>query len=642
MDLVAPKDPRENMEYRIEILRKGRDDKGFAKAMRQMLGEPDPEMIRWWISTFCWAYHPMDMENMRRPYIVWDFQLEKIIKPEVDHIQRGSDLLVKKTREMGFTWTTLATLCYYFLYSNEPFASLLISRRESLVDNPGNPDSLFWKLDYMIQDQPNWLLPQKEDIFKKRRKLHHYNSVNGAVTDGEATTENMAAGGRRNVIFLDEFSRVQRGLDTKALSATRDATPCRIFGSTSEGRGTEFWNIEQSRKVACVYIHWSEHPDKKEGLYKETRGGDIQKLDDFRGEVELHRGTEKTEGGDTIDKVETVKFPEEYPFDSAVNDPALRNAYRLRSPWFDSQCNQRSSLQEIAQQLEMDDGRAGEGFFDELVLERLKENHGRDPDYVGNIDFDYRADTDSVVLKGGFIEEPVNGIVKVWGDLMNNRLTQATKYVVGCDISRGSGASNSTLVAYNARTKMQVIEVATPNMTPEEFARLSVAICLWIGGVRQPYLNFEVNGPGVLFHKEVIKLRYYSLFKMKRASGEEKYGWHNNRSVRYRAFGDLRSDLARGNVVPVSKDFLTECGEYVIDGTGDLVIGRISDKNTSAREAHGDRVVAHVCARMALEKSGPVIDNEWMPDPPKGSIAWWEQRERRIKSGKERWAPNVR
>jgi hypothetical protein len=540
---------------------------------------------------------------------------------------------------MGFTWTTIGVLVNYFLFYPEAFSSMMISRNEGRVETRGDPDCLFWKFDYLIKDQPLWLLPQRDWILARATKLHRENPENGAVCDGEATTQHMSAGGRRNVIFLDEFARVERGLDTKALSATRDATNCRIFGSTSEGRGTEFYNIEHSHTTACVYIHWSKHPENGRGLYKERADGSIELLDDFKGRVRLYRGVDEKKNP----IVEYYDYPDDYPFTDAVNDKAISHEYRIRSPWFDSQCNRRPSVQEIAQQLEMNDGKAGDSFFDDMVLERIMEEYCKNATHIGKLHYSYNPHSKTVQLhEEAFRESPERGFLQIWGQLNSEgKLPQMTNYVIGCDISRGNGASNSTMAVYDVNTAEQVAEAANPNMSPDAFAQFVVAFCKWIGGVRPPVLNVEVNGPGALFVKEVSNLGYPHIYMGSRKTTSDKYGWHSNPKSKLALFGDMRSALARGELLPKSRLFVEECREYVQDSTGKLVIARVADKSSGAREAHGDRVVAHATAFQALQTATPVHNTEYMADPPWGSMAWLEQRERRLKSEDALWDPII-
>jgi len=627
-ELKIPFDYHKNLEYRSWILQKGRDDSGFARSLRQMLAECSAETISWWMSVFCYTYNPMFIKKMRVPFILWDFQISDIIEPIVKHINMGEDLLCKKSRKMGFTWTSLGVLTAFFLYYPEPFSSLLISRGEKLVDSTGNPDSLFWKVKYLIGDQPLWLLPSRDDIIRRSVKCHMDNPENGAVMDGEATTKNMSAGGRRNVIFLDEFARVERGLDTKALSATRDATPCRIFGSTSEGRGTEFYNIEQGGTTACIYIHWSKHPEGRKGLYKERADGTVEVIDDYEGEVELYRGTDDNK--DVV--VEKHAFPDNYPFLAAVNDPELRRAYPLRSPWFDSQCNRRPSIQEIAQQLEMDDGKAGVGVFDDMVLDRVEEKDCMDPIVVGRLPWKYNPHTETVEYME--FEPSPDGDMGLWCELgSGGRPPQLARYVLGCDISHGTGASNSTAVAYNVVTGEQVLEYATPHKTPEQFAQVVVAICKWLGGIGETLLCWEKNGPGSNFGMELHKLGWHKVYREGKTTG-----WHSNTGSKREVMSDLRSSLARGDCVPRSHAFLQEARQYIEDDVGNIIIARVADMKSGAREAHGDRVIAHAICNMMFHKVSKKIDAHLVLSPPEGSWEWRRRRREKKKRNREYWS----
>ncbi|MFI7879908.1 terminase, partial [Acinetobacter baumannii] len=72
----------------------------------------------------------------------------------------------------------------------------MLSRNEDYVDKKGDPKALFWKLDYMIKKDPEWLQPKIN-----RTKLHIENMDNGSTIEGESTTQRAGRGGRFTLIL---------------------------------------------------------------------------------------------------------------------------------------------------------------------------------------------------------------------------------------------------------------------------------------------------------------------------------------------------------------------------------------------------------------------------------------------------------
>ena len=64
--------------------------------------------------------------------------------------------------------------------------------------------------------------------------------------------------------MLDEFAAVDQG--HRVLSATRDATACRVFNSTHEGTSTAYYDLTRG-SIKKLRLHWSQHPLKAAGLY---------------------------------------------------------------------------------------------------------------------------------------------------------------------------------------------------------------------------------------------------------------------------------------------------------------------------------------------------------------------------------------
>jgi hypothetical protein len=297
--LAAPKNPRLNSIYRRRIIERADVDEEFRNEC-WIRASRDPI---WYIDSFAFTYSPKDHPDCpHQPFVLWPCQ-ERVFR-QVDAAIGHHAVLGEKSRDMGFTWIMVALAEWRFHF--RPHQTFLFgSRKQEYVDKSGDPKSIFWKIDYFIENMPGWLQP-----YSNRTILHIENLDNGSTIDGESTNENFARGDRRSAIFLDEFPKVENGYAIE--EAAGDATNCPIYFGTSAGASGAHFDIKSRLKETnpdyIVTLHWSEHPEKSKGLYESTK--------DTNGEYQLR----------ILDKA--YRFPADYKF---ILDGKLRSvAYDKR------------------------------------------------------------------------------------------------------------------------------------------------------------------------------------------------------------------------------------------------------------------------------------------------------------------------
>ena len=248
----VPKGLLENLAYRKKLIRWGSKSKANAKTLYTACSRD----LLFYVNTFVWTYDNRKLSTPRLPFITYPFQDEAFAALEEAIGQH--DVLIDKSRDMGASWICVAVL--EWLWHFRPFLSFLfVSRKEHFVDKSGDPKSLFWKLDFIHENLPGWLMPAVHRI-----KLHKKNLDNGSTIDGESTNEDVARGDRRTAILLDEFASVKEGHQVDA--ATLSATNTRILNSTPKGIGNAFYDLRQSGTPRLT-LHWTQHPEK--GRYSE-------------------------------------------------------------------------------------------------------------------------------------------------------------------------------------------------------------------------------------------------------------------------------------------------------------------------------------------------------------------------------------
>lgn len=556
---MVPKKLEANLRFRKQLLKDAAGNRALQSTIWRMCAE---DMLFWW-NTFVWTYNPKDWPQCpARPFITWDYQDDAIL--EVDDCIGREDLAAEKSRDMGLSWIFLMVFRYRWQY--RPLQSfLLVSRVEDLVDKRNEPDALFWKIDFCNQNMPRWLLPDYE-----RQKLSLLNLDNGSTITGASTTSETARGGRKTSIMLDEFAMVPDG--HAMLRATRDATNSRFFNSTPKGMGNAFADIIHETPIRKLRFHWTQHPVKSRGLYRDAKG-------------------------------------------------------RPRSPWYDRQCERAAHPMEIAQELDIDYLGSDFAFFDTELCERLSTGCMA-PYFNGTLDFD---DRDGTVLR---LHMDTQGLLRFWiTPDANGEMPADRDYTVGADVSSGTGASNSCLHVIDKKTGEQVMEYANPHIRPEAFAELAVAVCRLFKGKDDEgaYLIWEANGPGRNFGDRVLEMGYRNIYYRRQDKSLLKTvstfpGWWSTTETKLQVMGAYRRGLDAAMTILRSADQLRECREIVFtqDGTVEHSRAMNTVDPSGARHHHGDRPTAGALAWHGTQSLEEPIERE--PAIPEGSLAWRRQQ----------------
>ena len=505
----------------------------------------------------------------------------------------NEDLLIEKSRDMGASWVLCAAFEWAWHW-RKLLSFLLVSRVEDYVDKKDNPKALFQKIDFIHDNFPEWLMPEGYVRSLHRAKMHMLNPELKSVIDGESTTGRVARGDRRTAILLDEFAAVEQG--HSALRATRDATKCRIFNSTPEGVGNAFFDMRETN-IKKLRWHWSEHPDKGRGLYTTDEKGELKILD-FKGYPDIYR-------------------------------PILDG--KVRSPWYDGECDRTVSIREIAQELDIDYRGSGHQYFNASSITEAVRRFAKPPISIGDLDYDI------VTADPSGFRESDSGRLKLWFLLDGDGGFQTDhRLVMGVDVSAGTGASNSTISVYDVATNEKLLEYANPYIRPEELARQAVAICKWMkikipgdGALRNPMVVWEINGPGQQFYSRMCDLRYGNIYlrvKENKLSEEvtDLPGWASTKETKLSLLGEYRAAVEKFECVNRSKIALEECLEYVFNPAGGVSHSKAEDKDdpTGAKSNHGDRVMADALAWKGMKSRKGKPKPPEKPSVPVGSLAW--------------------
>ena len=556
--LKVPKDIRENLKWRAQILKAADED----PVLQNDLWAACRDSLLFWVNAFCYTFKLREVDEQGRqrqaegvnaPYVTWQIQDRHLIEIE-KAINEGYDLATDKSREMGASWDHILVFEHQFLFKPDSIF-LELSRTEEYVDRSDNPKSLFWKHRYIRKWLPVWMVPPISDI-----TMHFSNLANGSKIDGESANSNAASGDRRRAVLLDEFAKVEQG--TKIRWATSDVTACRLVNSTPAGPGTEYSKWVKSGQIKLFQMPWWEHPEKGKNRY-------------------------------------------------CVQDEVTK-AWKIRSPWYDTECERRSP-QEVAQEMDMDHIGSGATFFDAHPIEQHRALFARPPAFTRGFDFARSVAADAypgIIMRRQLPQVCVAkaGAWKMWIANQTGRPDQTKNYVFGVDISKGQGASNSVVSVLCAETREKIAEFADANTPPYDLARIVAVAGIWFGGARGlPLVIWEANGPGWDFGRVFVKQIQYPNYYTDRASGTarertgKRYGWHSSKEKKEQLMGLLRRAYAHGGIVNHCDQALEECLSYVYYDDGGLGPAEFVKESESARLTHGDRVIADALMLLGVE-----------------------------------------
>lgn len=220
-----------------------------------------------WFNDWVWTYDPR-LNVSTIPMILFPRQAEFLLWLE-ERERLKEDGIGEKSRDMGFTWLCAGFLVHHWLF-RQGFKAGIGSRKQKLVDELGDPDSIFEKIRIILRNLPGWMLPvgfnwKIHDNFCKL-----INPLNGSTITGEAGDE-IGRGGRNSVYFVDEAAFLPRAeLVDRALSAN---TNVRVWISTPNGNGNLFARKRFSGNVAVFTMHWKDDPRKN--AWKLYRKGEL-------------------------------------------------------------------------------------------------------------------------------------------------------------------------------------------------------------------------------------------------------------------------------------------------------------------------------------------------------------------------------
>lgn len=586
---LVPKAYGDNLAYRELLLRLCYKSDTYMEEVqcmcrRDMLFE---------VNSFGYLYSPKDRSDSPIiPWITYDFQdvcldvvNDSIAGTGSDEL-RDLDVTLSKSREVGGSWMVMACFEHRWrYYMGQNF--LVASSKEEYVCNKGDKNALMQKAEWYTKQLPVFLQPENCEMLVSSKTYHNYD--NDSMISGEATVENLGTGGRRTAILLDEAAKMPHA--KKIFSSTRDVSRCRIFCSSPFGRqgmGASFFRKVQNPNSRKIWMHWSDIPSKRRGLYY---------FDDQGNKQQYEPGW---------------KWQNDYDFDQLTFGKR-----KPRSTWYDIECHREEDDEAtIAQELDINFNKSGFSYVSEEVVSRWLSDWAIGPNMWGAVSVD--ADDCHVTWhpQTAMDDAPFH----LWLDLEYDNTLQKwcvpkDEYIIGADIAagtRGIHASYSALGILSRSTRRQVGRLCLRYCEPSSFARVAVGVCRWFhnallvpekqGSHGKAFMDAIETDPAIGGYWNIYRSRKKDLgFEVI----TEKIGLANTDGGT-QIMNNLVDGIKTRNILIPDATVFKEIGQYQMGPDGRIFHTgvRSYDAMGNKGKTHGDVAIAIACAYEELRRSG--------------------------------------
>lgn len=250
---------------RIAAIHRMRANPALVPALKTYFADHPVEFI----NAFLCTYDPRNVERGIEavvPFILFPRQVECIEWLMARWLGR-EDGLVEKSRDMGVSWLCVAFAVWMWLFKSGTVVGFG-SRKESYVDELGNPASLFWKIRETIKLLPREFIPVGYNERAHAPTMRIINPESGSSIIGESG-DNIGRGNRTSIYFVDESAFIERQDAMRA--ALSQTSNCKVHVSTPNGAGNAFYRDRMSGRVPVFTFDWRQDPRKDETWYEKQK-----------------------------------------------------------------------------------------------------------------------------------------------------------------------------------------------------------------------------------------------------------------------------------------------------------------------------------------------------------------------------------
>lgn len=195
------------------------------------------------------------------PFILFPKQREWV-DWVVEQWRAGKPGITEKTRQMGFSWLSMALSCTLCIFYDDMSIGVG-SQKLELVDQIGNHKTLIQKCRVFMDNLPKEF---RAGWTMKANAAHMKITFpeTGAIIAGEGG-DNMGRGNTCGIYFLDEAAHLERPMLVEA--ALSQTTRCRMDISTPRGMNNPFAMKRHLGNIKVFTFHWTNDPRKTQAWY---------------------------------------------------------------------------------------------------------------------------------------------------------------------------------------------------------------------------------------------------------------------------------------------------------------------------------------------------------------------------------------
>lgn len=601
----VPRDLEGNLAFRLLVW----DECAKSQLTRELVMKACQDDILFWVNCFGWQTNPEKLDEEDGPFITFPFQEEAILGTIQKNVLERELVLWEKSRKQGGTFMALFIDIWLNLFHRRK-RSLLISHKEEAVEKSGDEDTLFGKIDFILDHLPSWMRGGIKAV--KKSGVYPFPKTKSQIA-GVSTTIRSGVGGRATRVLLDEFSKYNNG--EAILGQLRDTGPGHLV-ATHYGVGGTWYDLCKRPDVTKFVLHWSKNPMYNRGLYRSDPS------------LKPHERI--------VDPLNPP--PEGYPF---VTDGSPKGGPcpGLRSPYYDRVCSGRT-VREVAIHWDIDPAGAATAFFDHNELRDYIFKYSRDPVWVGEIGVNPDGSINSLTKRE-------NGPLKLW--VMPDEKAQRTGqwirpslFKLGGDISAGTGATPTCFAGGDAMTGRKILEYQNAHLTPERMAPIGVALCGLLSSPSgdRAQMIWDATGPtGETFGRAVLELGFRNVwfyrdeFKLNQKTSNSP-GWHASPAGKRSLLERYRDALRTGKLTNPSESALKECLAFEYSKTGGIEHGESlrTEDPSAGRVNHSDQAIADALMWKLMEEAGAKKSPEERMQAegyPPLSLGWMMEQEAR-------------
>lgn len=584
LPLSVPQDPLGKTRWREKILRRAETDLEF----RLWLIDRWRESPAFFAECCIWTFRQTTIDKQGRqtaykgasamqPWETWPVH-DRVAEKIKWCYREGEPLVIAKSRDVRMTWWLLILQIHSFVFEPKLWTCLNMSRLEDLVDSK-DPDSLFYRLEYMLSRLPPWLQMHQPKTFANLTNAHTLSAITGAATTGSG-----GVGGRKDMLMVDEAAR--HPTLQELWDATRDTCQLRILNSTPFGPGP-FKDLFMSGQFPTFTAAYYDHPLKGRGAEWRTD--------------------------------ETGKYTR------------TKGKRFIWTPWLEHEVSRRTPA-DIAANIMIDFDVASGQVFDGDVLVRLRDfasrygvtaagvlRHARDG-HERDLSIQ-RRERGEIRWEG---RDEGRGNLTLWFEPANGQPPASRNWCIFADVSNGLSQSNSVAAIGDANTGEKLGMFVSSSTDPAEFARVLAMLGLWLQGPNGPaVVGWESNGPGAVVEEHLVRRLKYPRAWVDPDTG--KVGWHSDRTRKTQLLENLRAAYSRNEMTEPDEATLIEAGDYVWTPGGGMEPVKLRE-DRDARGTHGDRVIATAGLWMMMKQQSPTKPK--VPQVSTVSQRWEQMRKK--------------